>query len=300
MELISYDFQEEAENALYDQIAERLDSDDKSTEDNRILFLSVVASGKTKMASAVCNRIAEDYDDVAFFFFSPSSAQLHNNAYNEIKSYGWDNLDVLTLPDMVVKASANGNNVPAGSFATIGWSDINKTKKNVQMKNGEQATFATVMEKSKTKIVCLYDEGHLNQDRQRIIKELVRPFAEIIITATSKKNDLQKALENMRVVQVDTQKVIDEGKIKRQIIVNDAGMEDVDPDGGLHGDASWEGQIRAGLHRRDWLDERYAEAGLEQGRLHDRLHGRARRAEQVLPRLPVTEGSDAVHHRDEG
>lgn len=263
MELITYDFQEEAENVLYDQITERLDSNDKSTEDNRILFLSIVASGKTKMASAVCNRIAADYDDVAFFFFSPSSAQLHNNAYNEIKAYGWRNLDILTLEDMVIKSAANGKNVPAGSFTTIGWSDINKANKNIQMKKGDQATFLSITESNKTKIVCLYDEAHLNQDRQRIIKKLVRPFAEIAITATSKKNDLQKAQENMRVVQVDTQKVIDEGKIKRQIIVNDAGMEDDDPDSGLNGDASWDGLIKAGLHRRDWLEKRYADAGID-------------------------------------
>lgn len=257
MELITYNFQAEAEDELYEQITERLESDDKSIDENKILFLSCVASGKTKMTSSVCNRLAGEYDDVAFFFFSPSSAQLHNNAYSEIKAYGWDKLDVLTLQDMVVKSATNGNNVPVGSFTTIGWSDINKSDKNVQMKKGEQATFLSVMENNKTKIVCLYDEGHLNQDRQKIIKELVRPYAEILITATSKKNDLKKAKENMRVVQVDTQKVIDEGKIKSQIIVNDCGMDEVDTEAGLNGDASWKGLIAAGWHRRGWLEERY-------------------------------------------
>lgn len=263
MELINYDFQTEAEGLLYKQIAERLDSDEKSTEDNRILFLSVVASGKTKMASAVCNQIADDYDDVAFLFFSPSLAQLHNNAYNEIKAYGWGHMEVMTLPEMVLKADANGGSVPAGSFTAIGWSDVNKSKKNVQMKIGEKATFASIMKTNKTRIVCLYDEGHLNQDRQAVMKEMVRPFAEVIITATSKKDQLKKAKENFRVIQVDPQKVIDEGKIKSHIIVNDAGMEDDDPDSGLKGDGTWEGLIRSGLHRREWLEERYASVGMD-------------------------------------
>lgn len=263
MQLISYDFQIDAEARLYEQIAERLDSTEKSTEENRILFLSCVASGKTKMVSAVCDQLADNYSDIAFFFFSPSLAQLHNNAYGEIKAYGWEHMDVMTLPEMVLKADANGGSVPAGSFTTIGWSDVNKSKKNVQMKIGETATFASIMKTNKTKIVCLYDEGHLNQDRQAIMKKMVRPFAEVIITATSKRDQLEKARENLRVIQVDTEKVVEEGKIKGYIIVNDAGMDEVDPHCGLRNDATWEGLIRAGLHRREWLEQRYASIGMD-------------------------------------
>jgi type III restriction enzyme len=263
MELITYDFQTEAEDALYEQIAAALDSDEKRTEDNETLFLSCVASGKTKMASKTANDIAKDYPDVAFMFFSPSSAQLHDNAYQEIKAYGWDKLDVMTLQEMVIKAEANGGSVPAGSFTAIGWSDINKTKKNVQMKEGEQASFISVMKTNKTRIVAFYDEAHLNKtDNTKQIAELVRPFAVVNITATARKKQLQKA-GHLHLVQVDTAKVVAEGKIKAHIIVNDAGMDSEDPEGGLHNDATWEGLIKAGMHRRDWLEQRFRNVGMD-------------------------------------
>ena len=263
MELITYDFQTEAEDALYEQIAAALNSSEKRTEDNETLFLSSVASGKTKMASKAANDIAKDFPDVAFMFFSPSLAKLHSNAYQEIKAYGWDKLDVMTLQEMVIKAEANGGSVPPGSFTAIGWDDINKTKKNVQMKDGERASFLTIMKTNKTRIVAFYDEAHLNKtDNTNKIARLVRPFAVVNITATARKKQLQKA-GNLHLVQVDTAKIVAEGKIKAHIIVNDAGMDSEDPNGGLHNDATWEGLIKAGMHRRDWLEQRFHTVGMD-------------------------------------
>lgn len=141
---------------------------------------------------------------------------------------------------------------------TIGISDINKSKKNVQMQIGERATFASVMQSNKTRLVLIRDEAHRNDTKNvaDLIK-MMRPYAIVDMTATAMKKQLEKA-GGLHLVKVNHDDIVKSGKVRSQIIVNDAGMYDVDFDG----DVTWEGTIKKSIHRRDWLEGEYRKVGM--------------------------------------
>ena len=259
MELINYDYQTEAEDALFEKVAQALESDEKRTKENAILFAAPVAAGKTKMSAMVADRICEEYPDVAIFFIAPSDGQLHNQAYKGFKKYGLANLTVRNLSTLVSE-DGNSGKVKPRTLNVIGWSDIISRKKNTQRQIGETPTLQSLLTKNKgkTRIVLFIDEAHSNATKNTddIIK-LISPWAVVNITATPHMKEKDKALANLTFVEVDPKAVADEGKIKQVITVNDAGRDD-----GAELVFDEKGLIALGKKRRELLDAEAAKVGL--------------------------------------
>ena len=259
MELINYDYQTEAEDALFEKVAQALESDEKRTKENAILFAAPVAAGKTKMSAMVADRIGEEYPDVAVFFIAPSDGQLHNQAYKGFKKYGLSNLVVRNL-SALVSEDGNSGKIKPRTLNVIGWSDIISSKKNTQRKIGEIPTLQSLLTKNKgkTRIVLFIDEAHSNATKNTddIIK-LISPWAVVNITATPHMKEKDKALANLTFVEVAPKAVADEGKIKQVITVNDAGRDD-----GAELVFDEKGLIKLGMKRRDLMDAEAAKVGL--------------------------------------
>lgn len=259
MELINYTYQGEAEDALFEKISQALESDEKRTRDNAILFAAPVAAGKTKMSAMVADRIGEEYPDVAVFFIAPSDGQLHNQAYKGFKKYGLSHLTVRNLATLVSEDGSSGKVKPR-TLNVIGWSDIISRKKNTQRQIGETPTLQSLLTKNKgkTKIVLFIDEAHSNATKNTddIIK-LISPWAVVNITATPHMKEKDKALANLTFVEVDPKAVAEEGKIKQTITVNDAGRDD-----GAELVFDEKGLIKLGMKRRDLMDKEAAKVGL--------------------------------------
>ena len=260
MELINYAYQSEAEDALFEKVSQALESDEKRTKDNAILFAAPVAAGKTKMSAMVADRIGEEYPDAAIFFIAPSDGQLHNQAYIGFKKYGLTNLTIRNLSSLVSE-DGNSGRVKSRTLNVIGWSDIISSKKNTQRKIGEVPTLQSLLTKNKgkTRIVLFIDEAHSNATKNTddIIK-LISPWAVVNITATPHMKEKDKALANLTFVEVDPKAVADEGKIKQTITVNDAGRDD-----GAELVFDEKGLIKLGMTRRELMDKEAAKIGLD-------------------------------------
>ena len=221
-------YQETAIEQLTSSIVDLLHKD---AEKKVCVFQSPTGSGKTVMvAKFIETLISENRDlDFCFLWISIGKGELHKQSKKSLEKIfnGSPNCVLLEQEFFGSRTHIKRNEVVVGNWEKL----RNKDKKtgewnNKLMKDGEMVSFIEVLEKTKElrKIILIIDESHYASDTQRTgeLREIVNADVTLEMSATPKiqpsQQDVAKGVAKF--VYVDPKDVIEQGMIKKKIIIN--------------------------------------------------------------------------------
>jgi type III restriction enzyme len=203
----------------------------KDADKKVCVFQSPTGSGKTVMvAKFIETLISENRDlDFCFLWISIGKGELHKQSKKSLEKIfnGSPNCVLLEQEFFGSRTHIKRNEVVVGNWEKL----RNKDKKtgewnNKLMKDGEMVSFIEVLEKTKElrKIILIIDESHYASDTQRTneLREIVNADVTLEMSATPKiqpsAQDITKGIAKF--VLVDPKDVIEQGMIKKEIIIN--------------------------------------------------------------------------------
>ncbi len=193
-----------------------------------IVLQSPTGSGKTFMMSQVINKLATDqtfdHVDMCFLWVSIGKGALHEQSYKSLKKIfnGYPDCHLIENEFTGGRKNINRNEVVVLNWEKLRAKD-NTTGdwKNILMKDKETNNFIDVIQNTKEegrKIILIIDESHSSTDTARA-KELrdviICPDITIEMSATPTLTDMVLPYK------VDPNDVINEGLIKKEIIINE-------------------------------------------------------------------------------
>ena len=208
-----------------------------SSQNNKyILLKAITGAGKTVMMAGYIEEMFNNYDDITFIWISVGDGGLHKQSKNSLEE---------KLPDDIkVKLAANVLNddcLRHKEILVLNWEAMNDTKKNketgevyfnnVVMRGGERKCIQDIWKKTKengTKIILIIDESHYTaaSETSKLIIDMIGPEFIVEMTATPQKNRIPNKDDEVNkkafYVPVKTERVIDEGIIKKSIKINDS------------------------------------------------------------------------------
>ena len=221
------EFQEKAVNLLVTSCSSMLD---QSNRQNVCVLKSPTGSGKTFMTAVFIERlIKRREDELCFIWVTIGKGELQIQSRNALARY-FNGSPVVHLIEE--EFSGGRDLIDRNEVVVVNWEKIrNKVKAtgewaNNLMKEGEKTNFREVLANTRLrrKIVLIIDESHIGATAERT-KELRDEFdAHVVleVSATPKLVPDAFAIKNGTgdIVQVAPADVIEEGLIKRNIIIN--------------------------------------------------------------------------------
>ena len=219
-------YQEKAVNKLVSSTQELLkDKQEKAT----IIFQSPTGSGKTYMMSQYIEQTikAFSHDEICFLWISIGTGMLHKQSYYSLKNIFREFPDVYLLEN---EFHGGRGHIERNEVVIVNWDKLNQKDKetgewkNSLMKDSETYNFRDVVQNTKelgTKIIMIIDESHSSAKSERALElrdDVIKADLTIEMSATPVISEYDAR------VKVNPQDVIDEGMIKKEIIVND-GLE---------------------------------------------------------------------------
>ncbi len=198
----------------------------KTPKNETIVFQAPTGSGKTITIARYIQDIAEEIDDdLCFLWISIGKGELHKQSQKSVKREIGEAIECSLLEE---EFFGSRESIDKNEIVFVNWEKI-RTKdrktnefKNVLMKDQEQNNFPTILENTKNenrKIVLIIDESHSSSTTERALEirdEIIKPDLTIEMSATP----ILTNNMNARVV-VEPNDVINEGMIKKEIIIND-------------------------------------------------------------------------------
>lgn len=196
----------------------------KSTSRKDVVFKAPTGSGKTFMAASLFEELAEENTSVNFciLWACPGKGELHKQSFDAVKTYLGGNPVCSLLEDDFF---GSRKYIKDKEIVFINWEKlIQKDKEtgkwaNNLMKDQEGMNFIDVIEKTKqngTRVILVIDESHIGASQKARIQEFINtiiiPNIVLEMSATPLNNHID--------VEIETQKVVDEGMIKEDVIVN--------------------------------------------------------------------------------
>lgn len=196
----------------------------KSTSRKEVVFKAPTGSGKTFMAASLFEELAEENPSVNFciLWACPGKGKLHKQSFDAVKTYLGGNPVCSLLEDDFF---GSRKYIKDKEIVFINWEKlIQKDKEtgkwaNNLMKDQEGMNFIDVIEKTKqngTRVILVIDESHIGASQKARIQEFINtiiiPNIVLEMSATPLNNHID--------VEIETQKVVDEGMIKEDVIVN--------------------------------------------------------------------------------
>lgn len=196
----------------------------KSTSRKEVVFKAPTGSGKTFMAASLFEELAEENPSVNFciLWACPGKGELHKQSFDAVKTYLGGNPVCLLLEDNFF---GSRKYIKDKEIVFINWEKlIQKDKEtgkwaNNLMKDQEGMNFIDVIEKTKqngTRVILVIDESHIGASQKARIQEFINtiiiPNIVLEMSATPLNNHID--------VEIEAQKVVDEGMIKEDVIVN--------------------------------------------------------------------------------
>ena len=200
----------------------------KNIDKKTIVFQAPTGSGKTFMMSNFIKDLINNLedDDLCFIWVSIGKGELHIQSYDAIKKelFYFPHVCLLEQDYFGSKSSIDKNNVVIVNWEKLRSKD-NKTGewKNTLMKDSEVYNFRELIQNTKKdskKIIMIIDESHSNSTSERALElrdEIVNADLTIEMSATPV---LREGQYHEKVV-VQANDVIDEGMIKKEIIINE-------------------------------------------------------------------------------
>lgn len=196
----------------------------KSTSRKEVVFKAPTGSGKTFMAASLFEELAEENSSVNFciLWACPGKGELHKQSFDAVKTYLGGNPICSLLEDDFF---GSRKYIKDKEIVFINWEKlIQKDKEtgkwaNNLMKDQEGMNFIDVIEKTKqngTRVILVIDESHIGASQKARIQEFINtiiiPNIVLEMSATPLNNHID--------VEIEAQKVVDEGMIKEDVIVN--------------------------------------------------------------------------------
>lgn len=196
----------------------------KSTSRKEVVFKAPTGSGKTFMAASLFEELAEENPSVNFCILCacPGKGELHKQSFDAVKTYLGGNPVCSLLEDNFF---GSRKYIKDKEIVFINWEKlIQKDKEtgkwaNNLMKDQEGMNFIDVIEKTKqngTRVILVIDESHIGASQKARIQEFINtiiiPNIVLEMSATPLNNHID--------VEIEAQKVVDEGMIKEDVIVN--------------------------------------------------------------------------------
>lgn len=215
-------YQEKAVEKLINRTKELFD---EKKEKATIVFQSPTGSGKTFMISKYIEELIKEYpkEEICFLWISIGAGKLHEQSYFSLKRTFGGFPSVYLLEN---EFHGGRSHIERNEVVIVNWDKINTKDKagdwsNILMKDSETYNFRDVIRNTRelgTKIVMIIDESHQNagSDRAKELRDdIIKAHLTIEMSATPELSDFNER------VMVDALDVIDEGMIKKEIIVND-------------------------------------------------------------------------------
>lgn len=218
-------YQEKAVNKLLSRSKELFEENiDKRT----IVFQAPTGSGKTFMMSKYVESLIETLEDkdLCFLWLSIGKGDLHIQSYDSIRSVfqGFPICSLLEEEFFGSRKEIEKNEVVVANWEKLRNKDSKTGEwKNILMKDKETVNFRELIHNTKNSgktIVLIIDESHSNSTSERATElrdEIVNSDLTIEMSATP---TLREGEYNEK-VQVQSNDVIEEGMIKKEIIINE-------------------------------------------------------------------------------
>ena len=193
-----------------------------------IVFQSPTGSGKTLMMTEYIEQLIKELEDSDFCFLwiSIGKGELHVQSYKSLKREFQGFPDVYLLEQ---EFFGSRETIASNEVVVVNWEKL-RTKdkktgewKNILMKDKENTNFRELIRNTKeenTKIIMIIDESHSNSTSERALElrdEIVNADLTIEMSATPV---LREGEYNEKVF-VQPNDVIEEGMIKKEIIINE-------------------------------------------------------------------------------
>jgi type III restriction enzyme len=194
-------------------------------ESNLVVFKAPTGSGKTLMASIMMEELVNENENVDFCFVWASIgwADLHFQSFLNVKDYLNDSPKCSLLDS---EFFGSRHYINKHEIVFVNWEKLvskdSKTGewKNTLMQDQEGSSFLNVINETKnrgTKIVLIVDEAHRGT---QAVATRIQEFRETIIDPTFT-IEMSATPTNRPNVNVRVEDVIEEGMIKKDIIVNE-------------------------------------------------------------------------------
>jgi len=200
----------------------------KHLDKRTIVFQSPTGSGKTLMMTEYIEQIIKEMEDTEFCFLwvSIGKGELHVQSYNSLKRefQGFPDVYLLEQEFFGSRDTINQNEVVVVNWEKLRTKD-NKTGewKNILMKDKETTNFRELIKNTKeenTKIIMIIDESHSNATSERAL-ELRDRIVNADLTIEMSATPVFREEEYNEKVVVQANDVIEEGMIKKEIIINE-------------------------------------------------------------------------------
>ncbi len=198
--------------------------------DKIVYFQAPTGAGKTITGSFSIERLGrfEKKRDICWLWVSPGKGGLHIQSYNSIKDIINKRFTCSLLENDFV---GYRNIINKNEIVFLSWPRINRQKDgeylNTVMKSGEKFSFLDVLKNTHKKgrlIGLIIDESHYAQNtiRTQELKEKFGAAFTIEMSATPDKelSELDRKMSFIEAVQVLPHRVVEEGMIKKKIIIN--------------------------------------------------------------------------------
>lgn len=213
-------YQRDAVDELKDYLSLYL----KSSSKKEIVFKAPTGSGKTFMASSLFEEIAGENSNINFcvLWACPGKGELHKQSYDAVKTYLGGNPVCTLLEDDFF---GSRKYIKDKEIVFINWEKlIQKDKEtgkwaNNLMKDQEGMNFIDVIARTKTngtKVILVIDESHIGASQKTRIQEFINTIIIPNIVLEMSATPLNDHID----VEIEPQKVVDEGMIKEDVIVN--------------------------------------------------------------------------------
>lgn len=238
---------------------------DKKIDKRTVVFQAPTGSGKTFMISQYIEQLIEELknEDLCFLWLSPGKGSLHKQSFDAIKKEFQGFPDAFLLEDEFFgsRKTINKNEVVVGNWEKLSNKDGKTGEwKNILMKDKETINFRELIantKKSGIKMVLIIDESHSRDKAERAFElrnEIIDPEITIEMSATP---ILKEGQYNERVT-VESNDVIEEGMIKKEIIINE-NIDEIEDDE----ITSQELIMEAAYQKRIEIKKQYKKEGLK-------------------------------------
>ena len=207
-----------------DELKDYLSIAFKASTRKTIVFKSPTGSGKTFMASSLFEEVAEEnpYVNFCILWACPGKGELHKQSYDAVKTYLGGNPVCSLLEDDFF---GSRKYIKDKEIVFINWEKlIQKDKEtgkwaNNLMKDQEGMNFIDVIDRTKqngTKVILVIDESHIGASQKARIQEFINTIIIPNIVLEMSATPLNDHID----VEIEPQRVVDEGMIKEDVIVN--------------------------------------------------------------------------------
>lgn len=242
----------------------------KDASNKVCVFQSPTGSGKTVMVAKFIEEIIKELPetDLCFLWVSIGKGDLHKQSKKSLERIfdGFPNVNLLEA-----EFFGSRNYIEQNEVVVVNWEKLyskyasgeNKGEwKNKVMRDGEGVNFIEVLEttREKRKIILIIDESHYASDAQRTseLRKIISADVTLEMSATPKiqpsAQDIAKG--NAKFIYVDPKDVIEEGMIKKELIINENLEKLVDDE-----KTSQDIIIEAAYNKRLELKQAYTNAG---------------------------------------